>query len=174
MKRTLFLSSCAVVAFFDRLCGREIAINAVAEAPAPAAIEVGIPSGLSQTAIAARTAALVNIGTPRFLAEKFAIDAERQQAWHDSDPKKREGAQASPKTEAEKIAAGILEAQRVDPTQKAKTLTSKQLLDRAAAVKKVEDATKALAGAAKDTDRATAEEALRIAQQALAEVEAQA
>lgn len=76
------------------------------------ALAFEVPTGLSPAAVAARKAALVAAGTPAIYAEKFAIDAEQQQEWHDN-PKLREGTQASPKTEAEHVAQTIRDAQKV-------------------------------------------------------------
>lgn len=168
--RFFFLIGLAFCALADGMRGRQLAINSAAAAAPPAELQVGIPSGLSQTAVAARMGALVAAGTPRIYAQALAIDAEQQQAWHDNK-KSRQGDQASSKTEAEKIADGIRAAHKVEPTRTAVPLTAKQLRDRAAVVEKVEKAAEALAGAKTDDARATAQEALELAQKALAEIE---
>jgi hypothetical protein len=143
MRNTLFVISCAVVAFFDRCCGRELAINSVAEAPDPA-LAVGLPTGLSSTAVAARKAAMVAAGTPPMYAEKFAIDAEQQQAWHDN-PKSRQGEQAGAKTPAEKEAKAILDAQELEPS-KLKSPSEKNLEERQEIVSTAASAAEDLAG----------------------------
>jgi hypothetical protein len=144
---------------------------AINSATAEAQLEVGLPGGLSRTAVAARKAALVAAGTPPMYAEKFAIDAEQAQAWHDN-PESREGAQANAKTSAETIAQGILDAHEADPSKSVKALSSKQLKERAEIVERVEAATEALSGARNDDDRTVAEQALAAARDALAQLDA--
>jgi hypothetical protein len=121
---------------------RDLAINAVAEADP--ALAVGLPSGLSSTAVAARKAALIAAGTPPIYAEKFAIDAEQQQAWHDN-PKLREGSQANPKTAAEQEAQAILDAQKLEKS-KLKPPSDKKLEERQEVVDEAEAAAGNLAG----------------------------
>lgn len=80
------------------------------------ALAVGLPSGMSSTAVAARKAAMMTAGTPPIYAEKFAMDAEQQQAWHDN-PKSRQGAHALPGTPAEQEAKAILDAQQLEKSK---------------------------------------------------------
>lgn len=79
------------------------------------ALAFEVPNGLDSTAVAARKAAPIAAGTPAIYAEKFAIDAEQQQAWHDN-LKLHEGTQV-PKSEAERIAQSILDAQKLEPSK---------------------------------------------------------
>lgn len=96
---------------------RLVAINA-ADAPPDPAISVGLPKGVSSTAVAARKAALMAAGTPAIYAEKIAIDAEEQQAWHDAKPKDRAQAQMSqPGSSAEREAAAIAAAQKTEASK---------------------------------------------------------
>lgn len=170
--RITFLIGLAFAPLVQVLRGREVAINATAEASSPQEAALGIPTGLSATAVSARRAALIAAGTPAMYATQFAIDAEQQQAWHDN-PKSRQGDQATAKTGAEQIAAGILQAHKADPNRAPKTLTSKQLKERAEIVERVEAASEQLAGAKNDDARATAQQALADAQEALARLDAQ-
>lgn len=170
IQRFTFLLGLAFAALADGISGRKLAINSAEAVAAPAELEVGLPSGISRTAVAARKAALIAAGTPEMHAERFAIDAERHQAWHDH-PKNRTQAQV-PGNPLEREAAAIRDAQRLDPNKAVKTLTSKQMKERAAAVKKVEDATEALVGV-KETDRAAAEQLLAEARTALELLETQ-
>lgn len=120
-----------------------LAINAVAEAPDPA-LAVGLPTGLSSTAVAARKAALIAAGSPPIYAEKFAIDAEQQQAWHDN-PKSRTGSQASARTPAEQEAQAILDAQELEKS-KLKVPSEKKLEERQEVVDEASDAAGKLTG----------------------------
>lgn len=130
MKHTLLVLACAVGAVFSRIsCGRDIAINATADAPPDPALAVGLPTGLSSTAVAARKAALIAAGTPAIYAEKFAIDAEQQQAWHDADAKKRQQQAPAAGTPAEQEAQAIIDAQKVEGS-KLKAPTASQLEER--------------------------------------------
>ena len=54
--------------------------------PAPE-VTVGLPSGLNSTAVLARKKALISAGTDPLLAEKLAIDAEREQSRRGSKDK---------------------------------------------------------------------------------------
>jgi hypothetical protein len=51
--------------------------------PAPE-LTVGLPPGLNPTAVLARKSAMIAAGMEPLLAEKLAIDAEREQARRDS------------------------------------------------------------------------------------------
>lgn len=166
LRHTLFVISCAVVALIDRVCGRQLAINAATDTPPDPSIAVGLPTGLSSTAVAARVRALVAAGTPPIYAQKFAIDAEQQQAWHDN-PKQRDGAQANPRTPAEDEAAAIAAAQKLDPS-KLKAPSDKDLEAREAAVLEAQAAAERMAGSAA-SDREAADRTLAEARRALDE-----
>lgn len=136
MKHIMFAISCAKLAFFHRLGGRELAINASAETPSEyPALTFQLPPGLGSTAVAARKAALMAaIGTPELIAEKIAIDAELQQAWHEENHEGRNGeayqlvqklAEASRTTPAEQVAAAIRAAQEIQRSSMPKNPAAK-------------------------------------------------
>jgi hypothetical protein len=72
--------------------------------------------GISAEAVRARMAALIAAGTDPIVAEKFAHDAEQQQAWHDN-PDRRAGPQVVPMAEGEKLALDIHKAVRANPSK---------------------------------------------------------
>lgn len=142
------------LAAFNRFRPRDLAINAVAEAPDPG-LAVGLPSGLSSTAVAARKAAMIAAGTPAIYAEKFAIDAEMQQAWHDN-PQSRKGEFTSPGTPAEREAQAILDAQKLEKS-KLNPPSAKKLEQRQGVVDKAAEAAAATAGTAQPEEEASNE-----------------
>lgn len=165
----IIILGCALVASVALLLrGRPVAINSALSAP---------PTGLSQTARAARTAALVSAGVPQLYAEKFATDAVEAQAWHDN-PEIRQGEQAKPLSPAEKEAKAIADAHRVDPSSAAQSPSASEVDERAAVVDAAQKAAQELAGkAASDlqaarAEREAAERTLADAQAALAKLEA--
>jgi hypothetical protein len=149
------LLAALMIGLLSRFKIRDIAFNAVADAPDPA-LAVGLPNGLSSTAVAARKAAMIAAGTPAIYAEKFAIDAEQQQAWHDN-PKLREEGQANPQTPAEREAAAITAAQKLEKS-KLQTPSEKTLEQRQAIADEAEKAAAALAGMSVEDLRAHAAE----------------
>lgn len=81
----------------------------------PPRLLLAIPDGVNHHAVATRKALLLaaSEGLNELIAERFALEAEQSQAWHDNR-NSRHGAQATAMTEAEEIAATILAAKRSD------------------------------------------------------------
>lgn len=151
----------------DALRGRALAVNTEAAPAISPELAVGLPAGLSSTAVAARKAALIAAGTPAIYAEKFAIDAEQAQMFHDLAEKGKAKPARGP---AEDLAQAIIDAQEVEASKPVKALSDKVLAEREAAVAEAERAAQALSGAAK-TDREAAAQALADAQSTLAEAQ---
>ena len=89
--------------------------NEFTSSPAPATLTLALPEGISAVPVLERRKQILaaNPTLPVLTAEKFAIDAEQCQRWHDH-PETRTRPQDGGKTEAELMAAQIAGIDRSD------------------------------------------------------------
>jgi hypothetical protein len=104
-------------------------INDSKFSPLPARLSLNLPDGIGAAAVLERKRQILaaNPTLPHLTAEKFAVDAERCQLWHDH-PEIRTSPQAHGKTEAELLAQQIASIDRaetrLDATPEAEAIVS--------------------------------------------------